>query len=357
MSEQAGSCYQRGMRALVIGSTGFVGAALCARLAELGHVVVAGSRGAELVAGATRAERVELGDPTSIASAAHGVDVIFQCAGDHDARSARAALEWLHVAGTENTVRAARHAGVPRVVLLSCADATLSLRNRVHWREDAVLGGQPLGAVARSKLLGEEVALQLSDAQCSVTALRPAFLWGAGERHNLPALCAEGLSGGIRLYGSGDNLFSTAHIDLVVDGLIAAASAPDAGGFAIHVADPDTLTAHEHMSRMSQALSLPPPSRGVFALELLKAYARQRFGGGGPTPTDVVRRARHSLLDCLRATTLLQLEPRTSFEEGMQALSAWTAQNGGAASIAQRTRAPATATDAERYARLADDLS
>jgi nucleoside-diphosphate-sugar epimerase len=345
------------MRALVIGATGFVGSALCVRLAELGHTVVAGSRGAEVVPGATEGARVELGDPASIASAAKGAAVIFQCAGNHDARSAKAALEWLHVAGTENTVRAARHAGVPRVVLLSCADASLSLRNRVHWKEEGILGGQPLGAVARTKLLGEEVALQMSDASCTVTALRPAFLWGAGERHNLPVLCAEGLSGGIRLYGSGDNLFSTAHIDLVSDALVAAATAPDVGGVAIHVADPDALTAHEYFTRMAQALGLPPPRRGLFALELLRALGRERFGGEGPLPTDVVRRARHCLLDCLRSATLLQLEPRTSFDAGMEALAAWAKESGGAAAIAQWARPPATLADAERYARLADELS
>ena len=323
------------MRAVVLGANGFVGSSLSARLLELGHEVIGSVRSMasepDAAPGAVLSVMASgLADPVAIAELARGADVLFCCAGDHDSRSSPRALAWLHVAGVENVVAAARFAEVPRVVLLSCADATLTGGERVHWKEDSLLA-QPLGAVARTKLLGEEVALHGSDARLTVTSIRPALVWGAGERRNLPAFCAEGLAGGIRLFGAGSNLLSSAHIDLVVDALIAAATAPDVGGKAIHVADSDTWTARELFEKLSTALGLPAPRRSVYAFEHARALLRARFGGDGPLPEDIARRAKHGLLDCLRAATLLDLQPRTSFDDGLRALSAWAAKVGGPA--------------------------
>ena len=344
------------MRAVVLGANGFVGSTLSARLRELGHDVLGVVRAAQDSGAHAAVVPSGLASPARIAEVARGADVLYCCAGDHSPRSSARALAWVHVAGVENVTAAARHAEVPRVVLLSCADATLTGGDRVHWKEDSLLG-QPLGHVARTKLLGEEVALHASNARLTVTSIRPAFLWGAGERRNLPALCAEGLRGGIRLLGSGSSLHSTAHIDLVVDALIAAATAPEVSGKAIHVADPDTLTAREFFDQLSSALGLPAPRRSLYAFESACARLRAWLGSEGFLPEDVARRGRHGLLDCLRATTLLELKPRTSFEEGMRALHAWAREVGGPAALAKQGRAPLTDADADRYRAIADEES
>jgi nucleoside-diphosphate-sugar epimerase len=360
------------MQVLVIGATGFVGAALATRLTALGHKVTGLvrpdrmhtsapvtapahllARDPSATAPSFEARTGELGDPSSIAAAAEGAEVVFCCAGDHNARSSPAALAWLHVAGVENVISAARATGVRRIVLLSCAEATLTRGDRVHWKEDAAMSQAPFGAVARTKLLGEEVALQKSSRELAITALRPGFLWGAGERHSLPVLCAEGLSGGIRLLGSGQNLFSTTHVDLLVDALIAAMDAPKVAGVALHVADPETQTALEFFARLSQALGLPSPRRGVYAIAQLVASYRAALSLPGLWPTDVARRGRHCLLDCLRAATLLDLEPRVSFEDGMQALASWAQSVGGPQAIAKLTRPPLTDADTARFEQLA----
>src|SRR5689334_1549473 len=98
------------MRAVVLGGGGYVGASLAARLRELGHDVVAAVRGepsARQVALPTG-----LAHPGRIAELARGADVLYCCAGDHQARSAQRALSWLHIAGVENVTSAARFAGV-----------------------------------------------------------------------------------------------------------------------------------------------------------------------------------------------------------------------------------------------------
>jgi nucleoside-diphosphate-sugar epimerase len=283
------------VRALVTGATGFVGTALCRALHAHGHEVralIGPHRPArpELLALGVHALPGDLADPNGLRTAAEGCEVIFHCAGERSLHASRDALAWINVAGTENALQAARRAGVARLVILSCADVSLSGRDRVHWKEQAVLGEAPLGAYARSKLLAEELALQASDRSLTVIALRPAWLWGAGDSTNLPALCREARAGGVRLFGRGHTLFSSAHVDNVASAMIAAASAPpDAGGHPFHIADPDFLTAREFFSKLCSAVGLPPPRAGIYALSHAAAWLRRARDREGPWPEDIAR--------------------------------------------------------------------
>ena len=193
------------MRVAVTGALGYVGGALCRRLLQRGDGVRAlvrpgreGKDSQELRALGAEPRAGDLADPNTIADAAEGCEALVHCGGESVRHASPAALSWLNVAGTENALAGARHAGVKRFVHLSCADVSLLNRDRVHWKETAVLGQAPLGAYARNKLLAEELALHASDARMSVVAIRPAYLWGPGERTNLPELCRQARSGAVR---------------------------------------------------------------------------------------------------------------------------------------------------------------
>jgi 2-alkyl-3-oxoalkanoate reductase len=357
------------VRGLVTGGSGFVGNALVRALRERGHethvLVRPGKSTGSTAPGAGAGDALaalgavpfsgDIGDPNAIAQAARGCDVLFHCAGESALHAPQAALSWINVAGTENAINAARHAGVTRVVVLSCADVSLINGDRVHWKENAALAQAPLGAWARTKLLSEELALQASDAALSVTALRPAWLWGPGDHTNAPALCAEARRGGMRLFGNGQNLFSSTYIDNLVDAMIAAASADGVGGHAFHVADPDFLTASEFFGKLCTALALPPPRTGNYALSYAAAVARKQLGGDGAWPEDVARRARGSLLDCMRAINAFAYAPRINVEQGMTALAAWARASGGPEAIAKLARTPASTADVAHHERLASD--
>jgi nucleoside-diphosphate-sugar epimerase len=355
------ACYPSRVRALVTGATGFVGSALCRRLPQLGFEARALVRRAGASAALEQAAAIvfegDVGDPNTIADAAADCDVLFHCAGESAYHASADALSWLNVAGTENAILAARRARVKRLVLLSCADVTLWNRDRIHWKENAVLGDAPLGALARSKLLAEELALHASDAKLCVTALRPAWLWGPGDHTNLPGLCAESEHGGVGLFGRGDQLFATTYIDNLVDALCAAARAANVGGHAFHVADSDMLTAGEFFGRLCAAVGLPPPRRGLYALSYATALLRKRLGLDGAWPEDVARRGRGSLLDCLRAIRTLDYQPRVHLDQGLAALSTWAKEQGGPPAIAKLARSMAGAQTVAHHERLARDLS
>lgn len=297
----------------------------------------------------------ELGDPDAIADAAHGCEVVFHNAGIASARAHPRALDWVNVAGTENVVNAAREAGARRVVYLSCADVSLHNADRVHWGEGRVVTVAPIDAHARSKLLAEEVALSKSDKRLEVTALRPAWLWGPGDHTTLPALCAEAASGGIRLHGSGENLFAALHIDNLVPALINAATATKAPGNAYYVADSEVLTAREFFEQLSRACGLTPPRRGVFAIDLAWAWLRERIGDDPALVSDVVRRGRASLFDVQAASRDLNFEPKVSVDEGMRSLAAWVQRAGGPAAVIGLQRPNVDARSVDAQARLADE--
>lgn len=330
------------MKALVTGASGFIGSALAARLAARGDEVTGLSRtpagAAQAAAAGARIVECNLGDPNALAEAAQGAQVLFHCAGVRSHRADPELVSWVHIAGTENLLAAARQAGVPRIVYLSCADVTLLNRDRLNWKESQGMGTTPLGPCARHKLLGEELARNASTGGLEVVALRPALCWGPGDTGLLPELCAEALDGGMRTHGDGHNLLATVYVENLVDALVLAAERPGLGGEAIHVADEEPVTCREFLEQLSSALGVRGPRRGLYALDYAGALLRERLRRAGPCRAEIALRGRGSLLDMQGMVTKLGHRQRVSMAEGMQALGRWVSDAGGVEAIAQSRR-------------------
>lgn len=313
------------MKILLLGASGSVGSALIPRLREENLSIVGFTRSLENAARLAQSTiEVVVGDvqdPNAIAKAAQGVDVIVHAVGvPPDAP--RDVLKWVNVAGTENVLRAARHADVKRVVTISCADVTLSWEHRIHWNENRRITHAPLSAHAQTKALAEEMALVQSDVGLEVLALRPAFLWGnAGPKK---FLSAQEIEKGIRLWGSGKTLFATTHVTNLAHAIVQAIRAPsDAYGRAYYITDNEALHAHEFFSELSRALKLPPP-RTSFPSWIARSIAKsKRLSALLHTPLrDVVLRTQSSLFDCGLAVKHLNYQPQLTVEQAFQALTA-----------------------------------
>jgi len=313
------------MKTLVLGATGMAGAAIVQGLLEAGHGVHALVRPnvprtdhPSLADGVT-GHPGEIGDPNAIAAAAAGVDVIFVAVGLPLGRPADA-YRWLHVAGVENVLAAARHADVPRVVIVSCADVVLADEPRVHWDEKRDLSRPPIGPRAQALKLAEEIALSASDDTLAVTALRPGWLWGPGDRARLPALVREARAGGIDLCGDGKNLLATTYVGHLAEAALAAAVSPRAPGQAYYVGDPEFLEIGEFLGLLSRTLGLPPPRRGgpYVAPRMLASL------GLRPLPPEaVLRPGRPTYFDTQKAAQELGISPSVTIDEGMKRLARW----------------------------------
>jgi dihydroflavonol-4-reductase len=117
------------MKALVTGSTGFVGANLVEGLGAAGHQVRALQRPSsrlDALAGLTYEPVVgDVLDPSSLTAAMEGVDWVFHVAAvsDYWRQAGAAWLYRVNVGGTRNVLQAALAAGVRRVVFTSSAAA------------------------------------------------------------------------------------------------------------------------------------------------------------------------------------------------------------------------------------------
>jgi nucleoside-diphosphate-sugar epimerase len=257
------------------------------------------------------------------------------------------------VAGTENVIAAARHAGIERVVTISSADVTLANLDRVHWDEKRDLAHPPLGERACAMRLAEEIALSTSDGELAVTALRPGWVWGPGDLTTLPGLIREAREGGIRMFGDGRNLVATTYVETLADAVVAAARAPGAPGQAYYVGDPEFLELREFLQALSRALRLPAPRSGPpFAVAYPLAVLRGGRGEG-PLPEEIVRRARSTLFDVQKAIAELDFRATVPVDAGMKRLAEWVEELGGVDAVLSRARSGPDESAIEREASAA----
>ncbi len=344
------------MKVLVTGANGFLGGAVGKALLAAGHTVRGLSRDPQgVLASGIERHIGGIGDPASISAAATGCDAIVHAAGLTSLRTPERAARWVHIAGTENVLRAARHAKVRRVLHLSCADATLCRQDRMHWGETRVLPQDPVGAFARSKLMAEELALCASDETLEVTALRPALVWGPGDVQGVCALKRESDAGGVFLYSEGRNILATAHIDNVTQAALAALTAADAPGRAYYITDGEFLEARELYTRFLSALGLPVRFREKsLAFAAFRARITQALGfASDPNEAEVLRRGQSALFDLSSAAKDLGYTPSLNFEVLLEGLKAWMAGEGGLEALGPRVRAEARGSDVDAQVLLA----
>ena len=241
-------------RVLVTGGTGFIGSHLIDALIEQGvrpRVLVRPTSdtsglsfgNAELVQGS-------LEDPATLARAVAGVDTVFHIAAVTKAHSEE---EYLHAnaEGTQLLIQAMRDAQPRprRLVYLSSLAAAGPAQNGqpVEPHDEP----QPITAYGRSKLLGEQACLAVSET-FEVIALRAPVVYGPREKDFflLFRLAAHGLL----LTPTGpDRAIQLVHVTDLVRAMIRAATTPDARGV-YHVAESRSYAWSEIAACMGQAV-------------------------------------------------------------------------------------------------------
>jgi dihydroflavonol-4-reductase len=171
------------MRALVTGATGKVGNAVARGLAERGDdvrvLVRDPQRAAPLLPGGVEPVQGDVTDPASLAPAVEGCELVFNAMGLPEQWLADdATFERVNARGTENVVRAAREAGVRRVVHTSTIDVFHAEPGQRF--DESRVADYPKGtAYERSKQHAEELALARRDGM-ELVMVNPAGVYGLG---------------------------------------------------------------------------------------------------------------------------------------------------------------------------------
>lgn len=327
------------MKLAITGATGFIGGAILDSAIAQGNEVVALVRSEaasrRLAKAGITARQVSLFEPNAIAKAVEDSEILIHAAGITNPRAPAEVLRWTIVAGTENVLNAARHAGLERAILVSSSDVTLGDVDRVHWDEKRDLPHPPVGARARALRLAEEIALSASDSSFKITAIRPGWVWGPNDYSTLPHLIREARRGGIAMYGDGRNLVATTYIASLAQAILAAARSPNVSGQAYHIGDPEFLELREFLGLLARTLDLPKPRSGP---PRWLAYPLAKLGRGAHPAEEILKRSRSTLFDVQKAIAELDFRATVSVDQGMKELAQWAESVGGLNEIVARAR-------------------
>jgi uncharacterized protein YbjT (DUF2867 family) len=213
------------MRVLVIGSTGLIGSAVCARLTAEGHEVVRSARSrpryaseSDVVVAIDMAQALK---PEDWAEALRGVDAVVNCAGVLQ-DSAREHTTEVHATGPSALFRACERAGVRRVI---------------HFSAIGVERKQP-SAFSASKLAGDEALMKLD---LDWIVLRPSVVLGRavfGASALIRGLAALPVLPAM----PGTGRLQVVHLDDVVETVVFFLRADSPSRIVLDLAGPDALS-------------------------------------------------------------------------------------------------------------------
>ena len=282
---------------LVTGGAGYFGSHLAKELVRRGHAV----RVLDLRAPSPPIARVEamLGDISRLEDARKacaGVDTVFHAA---------AVLDWsrwptpeqrersyaVNVRGVENIARAARDAGVSRLVHTSTNNVTLD-GPVIDGDESLPYAARTRDLYTETKILGEQIALAANGGSLLSCAIRPGGIYGPGDPTLLRELARQLAAGRYAAtIGDGRALSDNTHVQNLVDGQIEAARHLVAGsplaGQAYFITDGQPINYFDFFRPLVEGVGLAHPQRRaparlVHAVMTAWEWAHARLGAPAP---------------------------------------------------------------------------
>lgn len=253
----------QGAHVLITGGAGFIGTALCKRLAEHNHIRVLDilRRNALSEAGLDHHPNVELvvgdvRDMTAVRRAVTGCEYVIHMASiagvDTVLKNPVMTME-ISLEGTMNVLRAANDCnGVKRVIDFSTSEVFGSYAFRVREADVTSLGavGEARWTYAVSKLATEHLAHNyFKQFELPTVSIRPFNIYGPGQvgEGAVHAFVVRALQGDrITIHNEGDQIRSWCYIDDIVDAIALALERTEAVGESFNIGNPrSTVTIYQ----------------------------------------------------------------------------------------------------------------
>ena len=270
------------MKVLVIGGSGFIGTRLVDELLEKGHEVsIFDARISEKYPNLT-----QQGDVRSLQElrlATSDIDAVYNLAAEH--RDDVAPLSLYHqvnVDGAKNIVIAAKAAQIKKIVFTS----TVAIYGLNKDEPDEESPPEPFNEYGKTKLAAEAIfkAWEESDQSHKLTIVRPAVVFGEGNRGNVYNLMTQISNGRFVMIGNGQNKKSMGYVGNIADFLSLQLERADSSVF--NFCDKPDLTSAEIASTIANGLgkTLPrfrlPLFMGTLAghlLDMVKTLTGKQF--------------------------------------------------------------------------------
>ena len=310
----------------ISGGAGFLGLHLSRRLLADGHDVrtldVVPLDDAELE-GSVEELRGDVRNRDQVRALVDGADVVVHAAAALPIQASRGAIRSVNVGGTENVLRAARDAGVRRVVFIS-STAVYGVPEKHPIEEDDPLVG--VGSYGESKIDAEGLCRV---AAVETTIIRPKTFVGP-ERLGVFEILFDWIREGRRIYilGKGHNRYQLLAVEDLVDAIVRAAQTPEAAGETFNVGatefgtvrtDLQALIDHAGSSSRLRPIPVKPAELALRALELarLSPLAEWHYKTAH----------KDSFVDVSKAQRLLGWNPRLSNSETLIETYDWYLAN------------------------------
>jgi nucleoside-diphosphate-sugar epimerase len=206
--------------------------------------------------------RGELSDREALRAGADGCELAFHAAAKVEDWGSWEDFERVNVSGTRNVVEACREVGVRRFVHVSTEAVLIADEPLVDVDETAPRRPDSKAHYPRSKALAEQAVLDAAGDGFEPVAVRPRFVWGAGDQTVLPEIIEMVRAGRFAWIGRGRHLTDTTHVDNVVHGLRLAAEKGGVGEI-YFITDGEPVVFREFVSDLIRTQGMEPPERSI----------------------------------------------------------------------------------------------
>jgi nucleoside-diphosphate-sugar epimerase len=305
----------------VTGAAGFIGSAMCRRLAAEGHDVIGidldPGAAARVTAAGAQFRRADVADRGAVRGALDGAGLVVHTAALLPGSGGMSDSVRVNVGGTENVCIAARDAGVDRVVHVSSVAA---------WGYDFktdITEDEPLATRSPHPYVATKAASELVARKYGATIVKPGDVYGP-ESQPWAVLPFELIKGGrIGLPMKGRGILTLVYVDDLVDCIYRALTLPEGERGLFTAWDGRPVTAKDFFDGYARMLG----KRGVRTAPKAVLRPLMRLTPG-VNPDDLIFLMRRAVYPNARAREVLGWEPSVTLEEGMARTERWLRETG-----------------------------
>lgn len=329
----------RGELMLVTGASGMIGYHTVVRGLAEGYRIRAMIRptsdGSLLADLPVEVVTADLGQPETLPPVVAGVQVVVHAAAHIGDWGPIDEYRRINVVGLEHFINAcARESSLRRFIHIS----TLGVYpGRDHFGTDESVPPDLHGLDGYTRTKAEAEMLlrhHIEHYRFPAVILRPGFVYGPWERHSIPRVIENLLSGRLKFIGDGLKVINNTYVGNLVDAIFLAIDHPQAVGETFNIRDERLVTRQEYINTIADFFGCPHPGKVPLWLAKLAVVPMEWWARLAKWKTPpLLTRARLKFMalnldfSIEKAKNILGYQPRVDFQQGIRETLDWAAKH------------------------------